>query len=81
MKQTSSWNRPAVSRIAVPGWTKLYFFELVFSSPADWTGPVIRYVFKSCSGCNAICRISNFRVILISANETLVFFHDWSLVK
>src|SRR5699024_4594174 len=51
------------------------YYKIIFSHTADWADPVFRKVFKSCSGSDSAVRISNFRIIYISAWFTYIFFH------
>lgn len=54
--------------------------ELVLANAAYWACPVIRKIFKLCSRCYAVIRITFCRVILISTCVTYVN-HSFLLIE
>ena len=46
-----------------------------FSHTTDWANPVFRKIFKCCSRCDSVVRITHLRVIYISAWFTNIFLH------
>lgn len=69
-------------------WTSLhgvsvlvFLCEYFFSHTTDWAEPVVRQIFKSCSGSDTSVRIPIFRIINIAARLTYIFFHLFSSVR
>lgn len=64
------------------GVSVLFFFcEYFFSHTTDRAEPVVRQIFKSCSGSDTSVRIPIFRIINIAARLTYIFFHLFSSVR
>lgn len=59
----------------------VFFCEYFFSHTTDRAEPVVRQIFKSCSGSDTSVRISIFRIINIATRLTYIFFHLFSSVR
>lgn len=59
----------------------VFFCEYFFSHTTDRAEPVVRQIFKSCSGSDTSVRIPIFRIINIAARLTYIFFHLFSSVR
>lgn len=51
-------------------------FEIFFSYAAERAYPVCRNVFKGCSRCDAAVRVTDFRIVNITANHANVLVHN-----
>ena len=53
----------------------LYLYKFIFPDSTDRTNPIIRKIFKCCSGSNTAIRITNCRIIDPVTHLTSILFH------
>ncbi len=54
----------------------LHLAELILTNRAEWANPILSNILKRCSWCYTILWVTNFWVILITANVTYILFHS-----
>ena len=59
----------------------LFSFEVVFAYSAQRANPIFRNIFPCCARLNSVIRITDFRIINITADSAYILIHNFPPVN